>query len=135
MTRDDYIITICDAVAKKSSCEKRKVGAVFVDSDGIILSTGFNETPRGEPKCEGLHKCLDINNKCNQTIHAEMNAIINAARNGTSLKGSSLYVTRAPCLNCSRFIINIGVLKVYYREGVPEKIIKNKCVQLGVYMT
>ena len=114
MNKHEYICRITKAVALKSNCTKRKVGAVFVNKDREILATGYNSTPIGFPPCHHFHGLTD---KCEETIHAEQNAIIQAAKRGTALEGSILYCTYMPCITCARFLINLRVLAVYYKEN------------------
>lgn len=121
MTKHDYIIKIAEVVRSKSDCTKRQVGAVFVNEDFEILATGYNAPPKGFPHCDRSpdpdvicgHSC---GIPCNRTIHAEQNAICQAAKRGTALKDSTLYCTYAPCLICARMLINIGIKKVVVLE-------------------
>jgi len=113
MTKHEYICRICDVVREKSSCVKRKVGAVAVNEDFEILATGFNESPRGFPHCDGGRTCGD---PCTRTIHAEQNLIAQAAKRGIALKDSMLYCTYTPCVTCARLLVNVEIWKVYARD-------------------
>ncbi len=117
MNKQLYIQQICEVVKSKSSCQKRQVGAVFVNDDFEILATGFNEAPKGFPHCDRKlfqkHTCGD---PCTRTVHAEQNAIAQAAKRGVALKGSRLYVTYLPCVDCARLLVNIGVVQVIAKE-------------------
>jgi len=124
MTKHEYICAIADVVRSKSDCFKRKVGAVFVNADYEILATGYNAPPRGFQHCDRTdernnfvncmpHTCGE---PCTRTIHAEQNAVAQAAKRGTALAHSTLYCTYAPCQTCARLLINIGVVKVVVLE-------------------
>lgn len=119
-TWDEYFMAIANVVAKRSNCSRRHVGAVMV-KDNHILSTGYNGTPRkvkncfegGCPRCSGkadsgthLEECL--------CVHAEQNAICQAALYGHALDGATLYVTISPCLTCAKLLVNSGVKEVVY---------------------
>lgn len=107
MTKDEYIITVAEAVKSKSTCPQDQVGAVFISDDHEILSTGYNGAPRGLPHCkEGCE------GKCPTSVHAEANAIVQAAKRGSRLEGSTLFVTRFPCAQCAMLIVNLRVKEV-----------------------
>jgi dCMP deaminase len=122
---DEYFMSIAKVVASRSNCIKRKVAAIIV-KDKRVISTGYNGTPRGArncneggcPRCNSmavsgtaLHECV-----CS---HGEENAITQAAYHGTSVKGASLYTTFAPCLLCTKMIINSGIAEVIYNLDYP----------------
>lgn len=111
MTKHEYIIEITKTVSKKSTCLKIQVGAVFVNEDYEILSTGYNGAPKGLTDCLAKGKCTQ-KLFCKVSAHAEQNAIVQAAKRGTALKDSILYITHAPCINCAKLLINLGCKKV-----------------------
>lgn len=113
--KDNYIMTICLAAAARASCYKKKVGAVFVNSDYEILATGYNEAPSKQPHCD-RKTCLDETGKCRRTAHAEANAIVQAAKNGARLNGSILFVTHFPCHECLKLLINLCIDEIVYLE-------------------
>ena len=121
MTKHEYIASICKIVRFKSDCFKRKVGAVFVNENFEILATGYNAPPTKFPHCDveltGNSFPGTCGNPCTRNIHAEMNAIAQAAKRGTALENSILFCTYLPCRDCSRMLVNIGVWKVYYMIG------------------
>ena len=125
MTKHEYICAIADVVRSKSDCEKRKVGAVFINADYEILATGYNAPPKGFPHCDmtsfwrGTERVREgtCGNPCSRTIHAEQNAIVQAAKRGTALRGSILYCTYTPCVTCARLLVNIGVMEVWVEHG------------------
>ena len=125
---DEYFGQIADLVATRSTCLRRKIGAVLV-REKRILSTGYNGAP------QGMDHCLDIGCLRDQlgipsgerqelcrAIHAEQNAIIQAARHGISITGATLYCTNQPCVICTKMLINSGVKKIYYRDGYPDEL-------------
>jgi len=119
---------IAELVATRSTCLRRKVGAVLV-KDKRILATGYNGAPRNLPHCEVtgcLREKLRIPSGERQEIcrglHAEQNAIIQAALYGTSIKGSTLYCTHQPCITCSKMIINAGIEKVVFKGEYPDRL-------------
>ena len=130
MNKHDYICKVCDVIRRKSSCIKRKVGAIFINKDFEILATGFNESPKGFPHCDGGETCGD---PCKRTIHAEQNAIAQSAKRGVALEGAVLYCTYLPCINCARLLVNIGIKKVYVKamntDG-GEEILKQAGISL-----
>ena len=117
---DEYFMEIAQVVAKRSNCSRRQVAAVIV-KDNHLLATGYNGTPRGVKNCfdggcprcaghaksgTGLEECL--------CVHAEQNAICQAARYGVNISGSTIYITISPCLTCAKLIINSGISEVVY---------------------
>ena len=105
---------IARVVASRSTCERKFVGAVIV-RDKTILSTGYNGSIRGMPHCTDAGHMME-NDHCVATIHAEANAIIQAAKNGVRIEGAELYTTASPCWNCFKLIANAGIRKVYFGE-------------------
>lgn len=120
---DQYFMTITRQVAERSTCSRAKVGAVIV-RDKNILATGYNGAPAGMPHCTDVG-CLIYQSKtptgeteenCFRTIHAEMNAIAQAAKNGSSIKDAAIYVTHAPCIHCLKVLVNTGIKQIYYES-------------------
>jgi dCMP deaminase len=121
-----YFMDITTLVAKRSTCLRRKVGAVIV-RDKRILSTGYNGAPSGIRHCNEvgcLRNSLRIlsgeRHELCRGIHAEQNAIIQAAYHGVCIKGSVLFCTNQPCSICAKMIINSGITKIYYHEGYKD---------------
>ncbi len=125
-TLDEYFMEIASIVAKRSTCLRNQVGAVIV-KDKRILSTGYNGAPRN------LEHCLDIgcirqqNNIASGTrhelcraVHAEQNAIIQAAIHGASIENSTVYCTHQPCILCAKMLINANIVKVVYGTAYPD---------------
>ena len=127
---DEYFLEIANLVATRSTCLRRKVGAVIV-KDKRILATGYNGAPRGLPHCLDigcLREKLNIphgeRHELCRGIHAEQNAIIQAATSGTNIDRSILYSTHFPCSLCIKMIINSGIRKIFYLEGYPDDLAK-----------
>lgn len=126
---DERFMQLAETVAGWSSCfqENRHVGAVTV-KDKHILTTGYNGAPSGIESCAERGECLrrkeNIASGTRQevcyAVHAEQNAIIQAAKFGISLEGATIYVTHQPCVICTRMIINSGIKRVIYKNGYPD---------------
>jgi dCMP deaminase len=125
---DEYFFQIASQVATRSTCMRRQVGAVLV-KDKRILSTGYNGAPRGISHCIDvgcLREQLGIpsgeRHELCRALHAEQNAIIQAALHGVKIEGSTLYCTHQPCSLCAKMIINAGIVEVYFDEGYPDEL-------------
>jgi dCMP deaminase len=108
---DKTFINISKEVGTLSHCTRSKVGAVLV-KDGNVISFGYNGTPAGMDNC-----CEENNVTKDEVIHAEMNAILKAAKSGNAVDGSTLYLSLSPCQNCCKLIIQSGIKRVVYLEG------------------
>ena len=141
LTWDQYFMTITQQVAERSTCNRAKVGAVIV-RDRNILATGYNGAPAGMPHCTEAG-CLiyesktpygEVEQNCFRTIHAEINAIAQAAKNGSNIKDSSIYVTHTPCIHCIKVFVNTGIKTVYYESpyklNTLEEILRNTRVHM-----
>ena len=121
---EEYFIKIAKLVAERSSCSRPKKGAVIV-KDKMIISTGYNGTPRGIKNCNegGCAVCNAPARKSGTNlgecicVHAEENAIIQAAYQGVSTKGATMFSSYCPCWYCAKSIINAGIVKVYYNKA------------------
>ena len=111
---DEYFMAIARQVASRSTCDRKHVGAVVV-RERMILTTGYNGSIRGLPHCDDAGHLLD-NGHCVRTVHAEANAIVQAARTGVRLEGGCIYVTASPCFGCFKLIANAGLVRVVYGE-------------------
>jgi len=119
---------IAQVVSKRSTCLRRSVGAVLV-KDKQILSTGYNGTPKGLPHCEEvgclrqqLHVPSGQNHELCRGIHAEQNAVIQAAVHGSSTDGATIYCTHQPCVVCTKILINAGIKRIVYANPYPDKL-------------
>ena len=126
----EYFMGIAVQVSGRSTCARKHVGAVIV-RDRNILSTGYNGSIAGMPHCDDVGHIMD-NNHCIATVHAEANAIIQAAKNGVMISGSSIYTTASPCWDCFKLIANGGIEKVYFGEFYREKRIFEVAQELGM---
>ena len=111
---DRYFMNLAVQAATRSTCPRKAVGAVVV-RDKAILATGYNGSIRGLEHC-GEAGCLMENDHCVRTVHAEANAILQAARHGVSIDRADIYVTASPCWDCFKLIANAGILRVLYGE-------------------
>lgn len=111
---DSYFLKIAFAVSERSTCDRAFVGCVLV-LEKRILTTGFNGSPAGLAHCDEVGHLL-VEGHCVRTIHAETNAIIQAALHGVSTKGCTCYVTHFPCINCTKVLINSGIVRLVYSE-------------------
>jgi dCMP deaminase len=102
--------------------------------DKTILSTGYNGSVRGLPHCDDTGHMME-DNHCVATIHAESNAIIQAARNGVRLEGADIYVTASPCWNCFKMLANAGIKNIYYGEFYRDDRIFNAAKKLKMYVS
>ena len=109
-----YFMNIAHQVATRSTCDRKHVGSVIV-RDKTILSTGYNGSIRGLPHCDEVGHMMESNH-CVRTVHAEANAICQAAKNGVSIDGADIYTTASPCWNCFQLIANAGLRRVFYGE-------------------
>ena len=111
---DRYFMDIAQVVASRSTCDRKHVGAVIV-RDKSILATGYNGSVRGLGHCDDEGHLME-DGHCVRTIHAEANAVIQAARNGVRIDEATIYVTASPCWNCFKMIANAGLKKIVYGE-------------------
>ena len=133
MTRvkwSEYFMNIAKQVATRSTCERKRVGAVIV-RDKTILSTGYNGSIRGMPHCDETGHMME-NDHCVATIHAEANAILQAAKNGVMIDEAEVYITASPCWICFKMIANTGIKKIYYGEFYRDEKIFDVAKKLGI---
>lgn len=126
MTRpswDEYFLDLITAVAQRATCDRGRSGCVIV-RDNRILTTGYVGSPPGLPHCDDVGHLMkqvmdedgEVRNHCMRTIHAEQNAICQAARHGISLAGATLYCSMEPCRVCAMLIISVGIVRVVARR-------------------
>lgn len=111
---DQYFMDIAVQVASRATCDRKHVGALLV-RDRTILSTGYNGSIRGLPHCDDAGHMME-NGHCVATVHAEANAIIQAAKNGVRIDGATIYTTASPCWPCFKLIANSGCVRIVYGE-------------------
>jgi len=134
----EYFMNIAGMVAKRSTCMRRSVGAVLV-KDKRILATGYNGAPAGLRHCEETG-CLredasipsgERHELC-RGLHAEQNAIIQAAYHGITIGGSTLYCTNKPCVICSKMLINAGIEEILFEAGYDDPLADQMLTEAGV---
>lgn len=137
-TKDEYFMDIAKRTAEQSTCLRRHVGAVIV-KDNHILSTGYNGAPSGAKHCDEkgcLRQQLNVPSGQKQEIcnavHAEQNAIIQAAKYGYSINNSVIYVTDSPCNICGKMIVNAGIKEVIIDKDYAEQMAKDLFDEVGV---
>lgn len=143
---DQRFMEMAQLVSSWASCyqENRKIGAVIVKNKRV-MTTGYNGAPAGVKTCVERGECLrrvhGIESGTRQefcyAIHAEQNAIVQAAKLGVCIEGSTLYCTHQPCVICAKMIVNAGIERVVYREGYPDEfameILRQGCVAVDKY--
>lgn len=129
---------IARLVARRSTCLRRQVGAVLVKEKNI-LATGYNGTPSGITHCAEvgcLRQKLGVpsgeRHELCRGLHAEQNAIIQAAKHGVNIAGSTLYCTNSPCSICSKMLINAGIARIIYLEGYPDSLSQEMLQEAGI---
>ena len=138
---DKRFMELTDTVASWSRCFQaiRHVGAIIV-KDKRVMTTGYNGAPAGEKSCEEKGECLrrklnipsGTKHELCFAVHAEQNAIIQAARYGINVSGGTLYCTHQPCVICAKMIINAGIARVVYKEGYPDEFSMQLFAEAGV---
>ena len=130
---DRYFMNLAVEAATRSTCPRKAVGAVIV-RDRAILATGYNGSLRGLEHCTEIG-CLMENEHCVRTVHAEANAILQAARHGVGIDGADIYVTASPCWNCFKLIANSGIRRILYGEFYRDERIHDFAEQAGIELT
>ena len=139
---DEYFIELANTAARRATCDRGRSGCVIV-KDKQVLVTGYVGSPMGLPHCDDdghlfkkmLHEDGSVTNHCVRTVHAEQNAICQAARRGIALDGATLYCTMTPCRTCAMLIINCGIKRVvcekkYHAGKESEQMFKQAGVEL-----
>jgi dCMP deaminase len=127
-----YFMNIARQAATRSTCARKHVGAVIV-RDKTILSTGYNGSIRGMPHCDDVGHVME-DGHCVATVHAEANAIIQAAKNGVRIEGAEIYTTASPCWSCFKLIANSGIRTIYYGEFYRDVRSVEVAGQLGIHL-
>jgi len=135
---DEYFMEMAELARKRSTCLRRGVGAVIV-KDNRVIATGYNGVPRGIRHCEEtgcLRQQLNVpSGKMHELcrgLHAEQNAIIQAACMGSSIEGGTLYCTTQPCVICTKMIINAGIKRVVIKESYPDELAQEMAAEAGL---
>jgi len=131
-TWDEYFMEVANAIAKRATCDRGRSGCVIA-RDNQILATGYVGAPAGLPHCDEaghqlkrmLHEDGSETTHCVRTVHAEQNAICQAAKNGVAIRGATLYCRMTPCRTCAMMIINCGIVRVIcerkYHDGAESE--------------
>ncbi len=127
-----YFMNLAVQAATRSTCPRKHVGAVIV-RDKTILSTGYNGSIRGAAHCTEIG-CLMEGGHCIRTVHAEANALVQAASHGVRLEGAEIYVTASPCFDCFKLIANAGIRTIYYGEFYRDERVLAFAEELGITM-
>lgn len=127
---DEYFMNIAKEVGTRSTCDRKHVGSVIV-RDKSILATGYNGSVRGLAHCDDEGHLME-DGHCIRTVHAEANAIVQAARNGMRIDGASIYVTASPCWGCFRLIANAGIVRIVFGEFYRDQKIFDVSQKLGI---
>ncbi len=143
---DEYFIKLADTVAQRATCDRGRSGCV-ITKDRQILVTGYVGSPKGLPHCDEvghlfkkvIHEDGSVTQHCVRTVHAEQNAITQAARRGIALDGGTLYCRMTPCRTCAMLIINCGIVRVvcekkYHAGAETEEMFKQVGIELN-YMS
>ncbi|MEB2312141.1 MAG: dCMP deaminase family protein [Sorangiineae bacterium] len=127
---DEYFMAIARQVATRSTCERKHVGAVIV-REKMLLATGYNGSIRGLAHCDDEGHLME-DGHCVRTVHAEANAIVQAARNGVRVEGAGIYVTASPCFGCFKLIANAGLARIVFGEFYRDERIYTLSQQLDI---
>ena len=127
--KTNYYLDMAQVALERGTCLRRNFGAVIVKND-VIVSTGYNGAPRGLAHCGERGGCLrqklgipsGQKHELCRALHAEQNAIIQAATLGQSIEGATIYITHQPCLICAKMIINAGITRIVVKEGYPDEM-------------
>ena len=136
---DEYFMSIAEQVSGRSTCLRRATGAVLV-KDKRILATGYNGVPKGLAHCEAVGCLREQRNipsgshhELCRGIHAEQNAVIQAAKYGIPIDGSTLYTSHQPCVLCAKILINAGIREVVYRFPYPDELARSMMEEARVH--
>jgi dCMP deaminase len=127
---DEYFMNIAREVGTRATCDRKHVGAVIV-RDRCILATGYNGSVRGLEHCDDAGHMME-DGHCVRTIHAEANAIIQAARNGTGINAAGIYVTASPCWICFKMVVNAGINRIVFGEFYRDERIFSTAERLKI---
>ena len=138
-TWDEYFMQMAELTAQRSTCLRRHVGAVIVQ-DKHVVATGYNGAPKGVAHCAEIGGCLrekmgipsgERHELC-RALHAEQNAIIQAARYGINISGACIYINTQPCVVCAKMLINAGITEIIYRNPYPDELAMEMLEESGI---
>ena len=133
---DEYFMEIAIVVAKRSTCLRNQMGALFVKNKRI-LTTGYNGAPAGLEHCDVVGCAREgvpsgTRHELCRAVHAEQNAIIQAARYGINITGASIYITTQPCVVCAKMLINAGIEEIVYQNPYPDELAMSMLEEAGI---
>lgn len=129
---DTYFMNIAREVASRATCDRKHVGAVIVREKNI-LSTGYNGSLRGLAHCNDVGHLME-NDHCVRTVHAEANAILQAARHGVRIDAATIYTTASPCWPCFKLIANAGLSRICFGEFYRDQRIFEFASEIGIVL-
>ena len=129
-TWDEYFMNIAKQAATRSTCDRKSVGALIVKNNQI-LATGYNGSLKGSKHCDEIGHLME-GSHCVITVHAEANAIVQAAYHGISINGSTLYTTASPCFNCFKLMVNSGIKRIIFGEFYRDEKIFEFAKEIGI---
>lgn len=132
-TWDEYFMDLARVVASRATCDRKHVGSALV-RDRTVLSTGYNGSIRGLPHCDEVGHLME-NGHCVATVHAEANAIVQAAKNGVRIDGATIYTTASPCWPCFKLIANAGCARIVYGEFYRDERVFEYAKKVGIELT
>lgn len=127
---DEYFMEIARVVSTRATCDRKHIGALIVKNKNI-LSSGYNGSIKGLPHCDEIGHDM-VNDHCVRTVHAEANAIVQAAKNGVSIDGATIYTTASPCWDCFKLIANCGIKRIVYGDFYREPKSLETAKTLGI---
>jgi dCMP deaminase len=135
---DEYFLEMAEVVKKRSTCKRRQVGAVIV-KDSRVLASGYNGAPRGVRHCDEagcMREKMNIpsgqRHELCRGLHAEQNAIIQAALHGIKIEGATIYITHMPCVLCAKMLINAAVTRLVFKGDYPDELSESMLKEAGV---
>ncbi|MBU2219741.1 cytidine/deoxycytidylate deaminase family protein [Patescibacteria group bacterium] len=142
---DEYFLSLLEPLSRRATCDRGRSSAIIVSAQNTILTTGYVGSSPGDGHCdEDGHLMVTVTDKkghqsqhCVRTLHAEENAILQAAMDGVALRGATLYCKMTPCVNCARRIVRVGIKRVvaqkrYHKDAESKKLFKNAGVKLKI---
>jgi len=127
---DEYLMEIARVASRRSTCDRKHVGAVIA-LEKFVVSTGYNGSIAGLDHCDDVGHMME-DDHCVRTVHAEANAIVQAARQGKSVKGATIYVTASPCWPCFRLIANAGIKRIVFDQFYRDERIFEAARELNI---
>jgi len=129
----DTFFEIAEVMSRRSTCPRLNTAAVIVSGDNRILSSGYNGSPEGSPHCDDAG-CIIEDNHCIRAVHAELNALLYAARRGIAIEGSTMFILHNPCVRCAIAIAQSGIWYVYYKHEYGDTAGVERLNSLNVYV-